>query len=548
MRLSNFLWQVLSFLTTPALIGTVYIYVYPLLHACSFPGFYPKPVETECWVDNRQVPTTTQLVTWAEKAPFRLLAFGDPQIEGDTSLPNPNAPAFPSLWNLSGQLVQGPLSSTPKAVAIALTDTVVKDVPALFQGYRKRLDLWGNDLYLRHVYRTLNWYSSPTHTVVLGDLLGSQWISDEEFDRRSERFWKKIFRGVEKVPDHIMGLQTSGMTKKHDSVVEVLEGSDLKSWKKRLIAVAGNHDIGYAGDMDDKRIARFEHTFGKVNWDIRFRLPSNESDSPSSFAFGTASHAPELRLVILNSMNLDSPAWQTHLQDETNAFLDQQIAMTSARREKDATILLTHLPLFKEEGVCIDKPFVTHFPERHGGGIREQNHLSRESSVRLLDGLFPSSEDVSKRRNGVIMNGHDHEGCDTFHYRNYGADMDEEVEMVDSWAVSQYPHGHQQSLVNNANIHGIREVTQRSMMGDFYGNAGYLSAWFNNNTQKWEFDYNSCPFAKPYIWWAVHGLDIFLVLLFIFSVAEATWEEWSEDQAEEQAEMRRKAQEKHKMS
>ena len=39
----------------------------------------------------------------------------------------------------------------------------------------------------------------PTHTVVLGDLLGSQWIGDEEFERRAERFWGTVFGEGERV-------------------------------------------------------------------------------------------------------------------------------------------------------------------------------------------------------------------------------------------------------------------------------------------------------------------------------------------------------------
>lgn len=54
------------------------------------------------------------------------------------------------------------------------------------------MDLWGNDRYLRHVYGRTRWWAMPTHTVVLGDLLGSQWIGDGEFERRAERFWGTV--------------------------------------------------------------------------------------------------------------------------------------------------------------------------------------------------------------------------------------------------------------------------------------------------------------------------------------------------------------------
>jgi hypothetical protein len=61
-----------------------------------------------------------------------------------------------------------------------------------------RLDLWGNDRFLRHVHRTALTQILPqaTHEVVLGDLFGSQWISDREFESRHRRYVDIIFRDV----------------------------------------------------------------------------------------------------------------------------------------------------------------------------------------------------------------------------------------------------------------------------------------------------------------------------------------------------------------
>lgn len=532
MRVSSILWQVLRFFLPLALIGTTYLFVYPLITGCSFPTAPLKAVETECWVDERKVPT--ELVRFSETPPFRLLTFGDPQLEGDTSLPDPKAPIFPSLWNALDRLSTGSLSDAPSTVAVAVAHVFIKDVPRIFQAYRKRLDLWGNDHYLAHIYRTTHWWTNPTHTAVLGDLLGSQWIGDGEFDRRSVRFWDRVFRGAEKVPDHITGLQGEGSGKKHDTVMEVLEGPDLRSWKNRLINVAGNHDIGYAGDIDDHRIQRFENTFGKVNWDIRFRLPSNETEPSMHSPFGAPSHPPELRLIILNDMNLDSPAWKTHLQGQTRDFLNDQSARTSMQGHEDAVILLTHIPLFKEEGICKDSSFFSHFSAGQGGGIMEQNHLTQESSSQILNGLFSSNADPAKRRHGVIINGHDHEGCDTFHYTDYSPHTEHGGEPGSVWETSSYDTA--RPLVNDKDIHGIREVTVRSMMGEFGGNAGLVSAWFDKDTRKWVFAYTSCPFGVQHIWWAVNGLDLFLVLLAISAVVAEVVELRSEAAAEREKE------------
>ena len=62
-----------------------------------------------------------------------------------------------------------------------------------------RIDIWGNDRYLRHVHNSVLGQVEPeaTHEVVLGDLFGSQWIPDEEFLQRVHRYKDIIFRDVQ---------------------------------------------------------------------------------------------------------------------------------------------------------------------------------------------------------------------------------------------------------------------------------------------------------------------------------------------------------------
>ena len=45
-------------------------------------------------------------------------------------------------------------------------------------------------------------------------------------------------------------------------------------------------------------------------------------------------------------------------------------------------------------------------------------------------------------------------------------------------------------------------------MGDFGGNAGLLSAWFDEQIGEWRFEYDTCSVGTQHIWWAVHVLDI----------------------------------------
>lgn len=480
MRISNLLFALFRFLLLPALIGIIYLYLYPAIQNCQFP--LARPPSTVRHFDG----STSSPGAAAEIAPFRLLALGDPQLEGDTSIPRPRSKE--PLWSRLRDEGVGPL--------------IKADLGTVLQGYRKRVDLWGNDLYLAHIYRSVRWWTQPSHTVVLGDLLGSQWIGDEEFTRRGERFWNRVFKHGEKVPRSITDV---------NGRFEILGNDDR--WKRRIMAVAGNHDVGYAGDIDEGRIGRFEEAFGRVNWEIRFRLNDSAIPTDSRATMGVirtqTTPVPELRVVILNTMNLDSPALEPGLQQQSLDFLHEHIAIIPRAEPHSATVLLTHIPLNKDAGVCVDAPFFSYFPSDQGGGIKEQNHLSPEISRKILDGL-------ARDGSAVILNGHDHEGCDTLHtIAESSASSPEE-----SWSASR----HVPFRAVPANLTSIREITVRSMMGSFSGNAGLFSAWFDREMGIWRFEYDVCVLGVQHIWWAVHVLGLIEVGLGVGAVLFAVLE------------------------
>lgn len=456
MRLSGVVRCAFLALIVPAVLSTLWLYLYPAFQNCHFSAPQQHGI-----------------------APFRLLALGDPQLEGDTSLPNPNAPLFPGLVGLRNRLWTEPLDIAARTLQRTVKDIIKRDIPRVLQTQRKKLDLLGNDYYLAHIYRTTRWWTQPTHISVLGDLLGSQWISNDEFDRRADRYWDRVFVGA-----HFW---------KHETPEEELR--DIPAWDfldnlnssqtPALLNVAGNHDIGYAGDIDYHRIQRFERAFGQVNW--RIRIPFSDLSSNLT---------TQLHLVNLNSMNLDNPAWNQDLHRTTHDYLDSVIEDTNARDPQDAVILLTHVPLYKPAGVCVDPPFFSYFEPHHGGGIREQNHLSRQSSDKILNGLFNTPN--GNKRAGIVLNGHDHEGCDTWHDRVHTEQ--------EQWISTRFS-------APNTTTNGIREVTVRSMMGDYGGNAGLLSAWFDARDDIWKFEYATCALGKQHIWWAIHVFDLVVIIL-----------------------------------
>jgi len=389
----------LDLLLPAAIILNIYLYFYPLLYTCAFPR--PSP---------------------SAPAPFRLLTLADPQIEGDTTLRKYHIP--PNI------------RFSPARVGITI------------RKYGKMLDLWGNDLYLSHVYHTMRRHTFPTHTTVLGDLLGSQWISDDEFWKRARRFWR-IFGSARRVS------------------AEEVEGGSAQGdgWDEALMLLPGNHDVGYAGDISRPRLVRYEKAFGPYNYALSFRPPP----PPENGSF--TGEEPELRIAVLNSLTLDTPIWDQSLADESFSFLE---GLRKSRRKDggktQATVLLTHLPLHKPERICVDGPEVEYFPQRNGGGIKSQNFVSEDVSDKLKEMIFGSPTEEAQAGEGVILTGHDHEGCQSVHFWE---------KEKNAWNVTTYKKWMDSREDNKVEAKTLREITVRSMMGEFGGNAGLFSAWFD---------------------------------------------------------------------
>lgn len=527
-----------------SVVLTFYLYLYPIFNRCTFP-LPPNATQLVADTGNSAVFETAKQhwpflatdnndcsaapsATQRSPAPFRLLALGDPQLEGDTSIPTDYLGVFPHLQSFVRHVTfQSSHESLRQRIRHSLHDLIdifFEDVFNTIESIRKRLDLFGNDFYLAHIYRTVHWWTRPTHVTVLGDLVGSQWLDDAEFFRRADRYWNRVFRGTERVPDELAlypadeydlsGLLGGGPSNESDV------------WSRRIINVAGNHDIGYAGDINENRTERFERAFGKMNYELRFELPLTD-DTLSSTIFDDVENptsdrlVPELRIVVLNDMNLDTPALSTELQDATYNFINKVINTAAAVEFKGHfTLVLTHVPLYKSEGVCVDDPlFVFH---DHDGTLKEQNQLSLPASKGFLEGILGISGDAHAPgrglgRLGAILNGHDHEGCDTWHYINQSLTTAEGRE----WEAKRWRQAQKSGIVRQEGLPGAREITVRSMMGDFGGNAGLLSAWFDEESWEWRIEYATCPLGQQHLWWIVHILDLTVVLGILLRILAA---------------------------
>lgn len=521
MSLVAFFRHGLRLLAPLAVACTIYLYLYPFFQGCAF------PIESG---DQKQAFELTKKVHWpyasgnaevpGEMAPFRLLSLGDPQLEGDTSIITEYLGLFPNAKKLYQRVTfQTPhwcFRDRVRCVVHDIIDIIFEDIPYLLMSWRKRFDLWGNDFYLAHIYRTVHWWSNPTHVTVLGDLLGSQWIEDDEFERRGKRFWNRAFKGAERLPDHV-----AVYPQNEYNISGFLNGGPEEDvWTTRIMPVAGNHDIGYAGDLTEQRLERFERVFGKANYELRFELPITDPETNATLRDPVTNPnsdrlVPEIRIVAVNDMNLDTPAKSAELQDATYEFINQVIGTASSVELKGHfTLILTHIPMYKPAGVCVDAPFFDFHTKEDGGGLKEQNQLSADASKGFLEGMFGMSGDTNgvangRGRVGLMINGHDHEGCDTYHYIN----QTNGTSFVDrKWEVTRWEDAKAKGLPGTSGLPGRREITVRSMMGEFGGNAGLLSMWFDHEAWEWRVEYAVCPLGTQHFWWFVHLLDFGLVI------------------------------------
>ncbi|KAK2744609.1 hypothetical protein FQN57_004214 [Myotisia sp. PD_48] len=530
MTLRDALQRVLAALIPLSIASLCYLYLYPLFHGCAFPhpaatnkapNFFP-PYTSDAFLDTVWAHTGLPHQRPNSSAPFRLLVLADPQIEGDSSLPEPGHGFIPSLkehWNKIKDAREGTVGSFISVIGASLRDVFLSELPLLVQASRKRLDLLGNDFYLAHIYRTLSWWSRPTHTTVLGDLVGSQWVLDDEFERRSWRYWNRVFRGGVRVDNDITVTGSDDPAKHERGEFKADLGTD--DWSQRIINIAGNHDIGYAGDISRARMERFDRAFGRPNWDVRFELPGYNRSDISSSGSGSGS-PPSIHLIVLNTLSIDGPALDSSIQTETYQYVNDVIRrrLRPVEDRTTFTLLLTHLPLHKQEGVCTDPPYFSYNdgddqdngnePRFTNGGLREQNHLSEYfSRIGLLQGIFGMTGDAKapsqgKGRNGLVLTGHDHTGCDVIHFvdRN-GTQVNDDPASSWSWNATRYdPKAFNHTKADPA----IREVTLRSMMGEYGGNAGLLSVWYDANqaTPEWKYELALCPLGVQHIWWGIH--------------------------------------------
>ena len=194
--------------------------------------------------------------------------------------------------------------------------------------------------------------------LLLGDIVSSQTISDTEWKARIKRL-----RSIAGLPRYLAP----------DSCGEGT-GADRMCG---VLAVNGNHDTGYGADGTRAQLDRFEAVFGKIN-------------ARHFFSNHTV-------LVTVNAQVLDG-AQDSSLEHQPWQTLRQAARLADEGME---VVLALHIPLWKPDGSCPGDDTVVIKRRGSRNIVKDQTHLSRETTDFILTNLRPT----------VVLTGHDHDGC-----------------------------------------------------------------------------------------------------------------------------------------
>ena len=317
------------------------------------------------------------------------------------------------------------------------------------------------DLYLKRVYSLLQQRLYPDTTIFLGDLFdgGREWSThvasnpDKRWKRYGDKFWLKEYKRFGRI--FFDPWVDAGVT---------CRGSSTDR-RKLLANLPGNHDLGFAAGIHKPVKDRFNAYFGDgnrvdvlgnhtfISLDTVSLSAKEYSDSDPEIWRPASDFLENIQGLILKALNSElslrkgvnpNPAFP-------HTVVDAEAMAQSSLREPDTkglaqlpTILLTHVPLFRDKGTPCG-PFREHWPptlddngdpltvdERNAiqivAGYQYQNVLKRELS-----------KEITEKIGNVhyAFSGDDHDYCEVVHrgYPSAGAGIREITVKSISWAM-----------------------------------------------------------------------------------------------------------------
>lgn len=206
------------------------------------------------------------------------------------------------------------------------------------------------DYYLRKNWVYINDALDPDVNVFLGDLFdgGREWKDKawkEEFDRYNRIFTKPAF-------------------------------------KRTIMSLPGNHDIGYGDTIVPHALNRFRAYFGET-----------------SSTVGVGNHT----LVILDTISMLNTINES-IYGPPKEFMDN-LAKTAGDPETKPRILLSHVPLYRDKDASCGKYREAKKPLPYVKGYQYQTLVTPELSQKILSAVNPIA----------VFSGDDHDACHVQH-------------------------------------------------------------------------------------------------------------------------------------
>lgn len=312
------------------------------------------------------------------------------------------------------------------------------------------------DKYLKRSYKTLQHLLNPDTVYFLGDLFdgGREWAtvsggfqaSEDRWKKYGQNFWLREYNRF----GHIFfdADQVSG-------------GLENQKDKRIIASLPGNHDLGFGRGVQTAVRDRFQAYFGKGD---RVDIIGNHTfvalDTVSLSAMDYPDSLEETWRPGVDFLNRVDKITERAIQHELLHRQELEVKHRYAHRVTDAgpythaletrdvaqvdtilpTVLLTHVPFFREPGTPCGPLRERHPPTAPGldidepnairvaGGYQYQNVLTKELSKRIAEKIGNI---------GHIFSGDDHDYCDVTHraYPSAGGGIREITVKSMSWAM-----------------------------------------------------------------------------------------------------------------
>lgn len=355
------------------------------------------------------------------------------------------------------------------------------------------------DKYIKRSYISLQKKLHPDTIFFLGDLFdgGREWRSIHDNSIR-EPLWLSEKRPKKEREYAKMWGKFYGedyWLREYDRFGQIfyqiknIGGSSPGPWqrgKKIITSLPGNHDLGFGENIKLSIRNRFEIYFGEGN---RVDVIANHTfvsvDTVSMSASGSRHDVSKItrpideflatvqdtkRKAVSRELNFiagveERTQYAHKVEDlESTSFSNSSSYDTDSSHAEFPTILLTHVPLYREPGTPCG-PKREHWPpsksgvkdsnlvtpdERNSisisGGYQYQNVLSPENSVKLISSIGNVK---------AVFSGDDHDYCEIVHSSDKNNAREITVKSI-SWAMGvRLPGFHMMSMWNPVDIQGI---------------------------------------------------------------------------------------------